>query len=90
VGYACPEGLHSEIMAAELPSPPLSGKTTLGVLADDRIGEIPGHATQQIDLPESRTHWKDTLEVRATFLTRELHEPIDRLSAILGAPRAIA
>ncbi|MFZ0871134.1 MAG: hypothetical protein WAM90_10460, partial [Rhodanobacter sp.] len=90
VGYACPDALHSEIMAAEFPSQPLPGHTVLGVLADGRIGDIPGHTTQRIDLPESRTHWKDTLEVRATFLTRDLHEPIDRLTAILGTPRAIA
>nr|WP_255482700.1 alpha/beta hydrolase [Rhodanobacter sp. MP7CTX1] len=90
VGYACPDALHSEIMAAKFPSQPLSGNTILGVLADDRIGEIPGHTTQRIELPESRTHWKDTLEVRATFLTRDLHEPIDRLTAILGTPRAVA
>jgi hypothetical protein len=90
VGYTCPDALHGEIMAAEFPSQPLSGNTILGVLADNRIGEIPGHTTQRIELPESRTHWKDTLEVRATFLTRDLHEPIDRLTAILGTPRAIA
>ena len=90
VGYTCPDALHGEIMAAEFPSQPLSGNTILGVLADNRIGEIPGHTTQRIELPESRTHWKDTLEVRATFLTRDLHEPIDRLTTILGTPRAIA
>ena len=86
VGYACPETLHREIREVELASRLLPDSTVLGMLTEHRTLEIPGRAPRRIGLPESRTQWKDRLEVRATFLTRELHEPVDRLIAMLGTP----
>ena len=88
VGYACPESLHHEICDARLASRPLPHGTVLGVLTEHRELEIPGCMPRRIELPQSRTQWKDRLEVRATFLTRELHEPVDRLIAMLGTPCA--
>jgi|GEM_PF-1283834 len=90
MGYACPESLHHEIRNAQLTSHRLPDSTVLGVLTDHHTLEIPGFALRRIELPKSRTQWKDRLEVRATFLTRELHEPVDRLIAMLGTPRITA
>lgn len=84
VGYACPEALHAEIRNTQLASQPLPESTVLGVLTEQHTLDIPGYVPRRIELPKSRTHWKDRLEVRATFLTRELHEPVDRLIAMLG------
>jgi uncharacterized protein len=84
VGYACPESLHHEIRDAQLASRLLPHSTVLGVLTEHRTLEIPGYTPRRIELPKSKTQWKDRLEVRATFLTRELHEPVDRLIAMLA------
>jgi hypothetical protein len=88
VGHACPESLLHEIRNAKLMSGPLPVNTVLGVLTEHRTLEIPGYVPRRIELPQSRTQWKDRLEVRATFLTRELHEPVDRMIEMLGNPWA--
>ncbi|MFK2873612.1 alpha/beta hydrolase family protein [Dyella lipolytica] len=85
VGCACPESLRRELRDAQLPATNLLPGTSLGVLGRRNELDRATFATYRIELTESATQWADTLKVRATFLTKALTEPIDRLASVLLA-----
>lgn len=88
VGHACSESLRRELLDARLSTQGIPPGTSFGVLDDQHGLADTTLATKRIQLAESATQWADTLKVRATFLTKELTEPIDQLISALLAQRA--